>query len=122
MATVLIVEDESITVLDLKRLLKERGHEVAGTTKRGEDVIDLVRRLAPEVIVMDIHLAGAMDGIEAAGLVRREFSTPFLFLTADAIDEVNARTIGLEPCAAVIKPFPADDFESAVDRLAGLNS
>ena len=121
MATVLIVEDESITVLDLKRLLKERGHEVVGTTKRGEDVIDLVRRLTPDAIVMDIHLSGSMDGIEAAGVVRKEFQTPILFLTADALEEVNNRINALQPCATIIKPFPAGDLELALVQLLGVH-
>ena len=67
MLAILVVEDEAIVANDIKETLIGLGYTVVGTAKTGESALEKVRETSPGLVLMDIHLAGAMDGIEAAG-------------------------------------------------------
>ena len=76
---IILVEDEAITVMFLTRALEKLGHQVVGTASQGEQAIELVGAHNPDLVIMDISLAGNMDGITAAEHIRRSFSQPILF-------------------------------------------
>jgi two-component system sensor histidine kinase/response regulator len=103
--TILVVEDEGIISRDIQQQLVALGYEVAGNASTGEEAITLVGELKPDLVLMDIHLAGKMDGIEAAQTVRRQFGTPVVFLTAFAGAETLERAKLTEPFGYIIKPF-----------------
>ena len=63
---ILIVEDEAITACDLQRQLVELGYEPVATSSQAEAAIELAGKLRPDIVLMDINLAGVMDGITAA--------------------------------------------------------
>ncbi len=108
-ASLIIVEDQVIVATDLEHNLLRLGYEVLGSTDRGEDAIDLAREKRPDLVMMDIRLAGKMDGIEAAVIVRRELDLPVVFLTAHA-DEATLQHAGeAEAFGYILKPF--DDRE-----------
>ena len=69
-AKILIVEDEGITAEDIKDYLIGLGHDVLGICSTGEDAIEKARELAPDLVLMDIMLAGVTDGIQAAEIIR----------------------------------------------------
>ena len=104
-ATILIVEDEGIIARDIRQQLVELGYEVVGDTPTGEDALTLTAELKPTLVLMDIHLAGKMDGIEAAQAIRKQFGTPVVFLTAFAGAETLERAKLTEPFGYIIKPF-----------------
>src|SRR3954452_18950527 len=95
-ARILVVEDEAIVALDIARQLSRLGYELAGTTGAAEKAVILAGQLRPDLVLMDIHLAGPMDGIEAATLIRERFSIASVFLTAFAHDEVIERAKSAE--------------------------
>jgi CheY-like chemotaxis protein len=61
---VVIVEDERIVALHLKQQLQKLGYDVAGVAASGEHALRLINELRPDVVLMDIHIEGAFDGIE----------------------------------------------------------
>ncbi|MFZ3045036.1 MAG: response regulator, partial [Desulfatirhabdiaceae bacterium] len=65
---ILIVEDEAIVSADIANKLRKLGYDVVGSTDTGEEAIEIARRQRPSLVLMDIRLAGAMDGITAADL------------------------------------------------------
>ena len=75
----LIVEDEMITAIFLRHLLEEEGCDVIDVIATGEEVLARIGTRKPDVIVMDIMLAGEMDGIETAIQVRQRHDIPILF-------------------------------------------
>lgn len=83
---ILIVEDEAITALDLKYSLEELGYEVVDTVDTGQDAIDTAIETKPDVVLMDIKLKGAMEGIEAAEIIS-EYKIPIIYLTANTDTE-----------------------------------
>src|SRR4051794_35614499 len=81
---ILVVEDELIVQFDLQRRLERLGYEVAGVASRGEEAVARAVELKPDLVIMDVHLAGSMNGIEAARRIRAELTTPILYVTAYA--------------------------------------
>jgi hypothetical protein len=70
---ILIVEDEAIVANDIKETLLSLGYGIAGTAKYAESALEKIAETQPDLVLMDIHLAGPMDGIEAAGMVSLSF-------------------------------------------------
>ena len=70
-ASILIVEDEQIVVLDIQNTLENNGFSVAGQADRGEEAVKKAGELHPDLILMDIGLKSEMDGIEAATHIRK---------------------------------------------------
>ncbi|MEI7856163.1 MAG: response regulator, partial [Methanomicrobiales archaeon] len=81
---VFIVEDEVIVADDLAETLKSLGYQIAGTAKSGEQAIDKVSETRPDLVLMDIHLAGKIDGVQAAGDIHKSCDIPVIYLTAYA--------------------------------------
>ena len=84
-AKILVVEDQKIIALEITQRLEEMGYEVAGTAATGKAAIQLAADLAPDLVLMDVHLEGSMDGIEAASQIKNNPSTcniPIFALTA----------------------------------------
>ncbi|WP_054699505.1 response regulator [Desulfosarcina cetonica] len=63
---ILIVEDERIIAEDLKDILLELGYGVCGSVSSGEAAVDLAEKTETDLVLMDIKLDGAMDGIDTA--------------------------------------------------------
>jgi len=101
---VLVVENEEIVALDLEVCLATMGYRVAVATT-GEDAVATACRLRPDVVLMDIHLEGPMDGIGAAEQIRRETGIPLIFLTAYASPETIDRALAADPTGYIVKPF-----------------
>ena len=76
---ILIVEDQKIIALDLKKSLKNRGYEIAGICDNAEDAIKLTEENHPDLILMDIMLNGKLNGIETAELINKEYNIPVIY-------------------------------------------
>jgi len=81
---ILIVEDEWIVADDLKTTLQSSGYEVVDIVSLGETAVERAQDLMPDLILMDIHLAGTMTGIEAAETINSILDIPVIYLTAFA--------------------------------------
>ena len=114
-ARILIVEDEAVVAIDVRHRLTRLGYAVAGVVDTGEEAVRLAGELAPDMILMDIMLAGAMDGVDAAAIIRERFATPVVFLTAHS-DRVTLRRAGATgPYGYLIKPFEERELQSALE-------
>jgi DNA-binding NarL/FixJ family response regulator len=93
---VLIVEDEAFAAMYLELELKRLGHQVCGKSATGEGAIQTARREQPEVVFMDIRLAGEIDGVEAAERIREELTSLIYFTTGydDAETRDRAKEVG----------------------------
>ncbi|MBI5446104.1 MAG: response regulator [Deltaproteobacteria bacterium] len=113
--SVLIVEDESIVATDLERQLRRLGYDVVGTAASGQEAIELADQLEPQIVLMDIWLAGPMDGIEAAEAIRRERDVPVVYLTAHSDAATLARAKVTGPSGYVLKPFEERELATQVE-------
>jgi PAS domain S-box-containing protein len=114
-AAILIVEDELITAADLEDVLIRLGYHVAGTASSGEEAIRRAEQTSPDLVLMDIHLAGDMDGTQAANEIRRRMDIPVIYLTAHADSETLARAKQAQPLGYVVKPFQEPELQAAIE-------
>ena len=110
----MLVEDERIVAFDLKRQLSGFGYHVASVVASGEQAIQSCRDVHPDLVLMDIHLDGKMDGIEAASVIRSRHHVPVVFLTAYAEDETLTRALGSRPFGYLVKPCEGRELHATI--------
>lgn len=113
--TLFIVEDEAIVANDLKETLISLGYAVTGIAKSGEIALEMIAGMQPDLVLMDIHLAGTMDGIDTAGKVRELYRIPVVYLTAYADTALLERAKKTEPYGYIVKPYDDRGLQSAVE-------
>ncbi len=113
-ARVLVVEDESILAMGLKRKLEDMGHIVLETLNSGEKAIKAAQEHVPDIILMDIVLKGSMDGIEATKIIRKQMNIPVIYLTAYADEEVIQRARVTEPYGYIVKPYRSGELNANI--------
>jgi two-component system, response regulator PdtaR len=115
---VVIAEDEAIIRLDLRETLEEEGYQVVGETGRGDQAVELVRSLQPDLAILDIKMPH-MDGLEAARIISQERICGVLMLTAFSQREVveDARDAGA--LAYLVKPYQKSDLIPAIEVAIG---
>ncbi len=112
---ILLVEDERITAMYEQGLLEDAGYKVTGTVSSAEDAIRIADEQSPDLVLMDIKLAGEMDGIKAAAVIRERFGIPVVFVTAHTDKEFLDRAKISEPFGYVIKPFTLDGLRTNIE-------
>jgi CheY-like chemotaxis protein len=111
----LVVEDETIVALELKETLVKLGYAVVGTVNNGPDAIRRAGEERPDLVLMDIHIKGAMDGIEAAEEIVSRYDIPVIYLTAHSDHETISRAIQTLPYGYLVKPFNERSLYSNIE-------
>ena len=117
--TILIVEDEPIIAADLQDRLVDLGYQVVANVDNGEDALLVISKEAPDLILMDVHLAGTLDGIETAIRLRETTNTPLIFLTSNSDEVTFRRARQARPQAFLSKPFRGRDLAHAIELAIG---
>lgn len=112
--TILVVEDEGIVAFNLQQRLQQFGYHVIGPTESDADSLALVARERPDLVLMDIHIKGELDGIELASLLGRDFQLPVVYLTAYSEDATLERARRTRPYGYLIKPFSERELHATV--------
>lgn len=115
-----IVEDELIIAHDLKSKLIDAGYDVLGMNTKGEGAVESITALAndkkePDIVIMDVTLAGKMDGIEAARILTDNYNCGIIFLTSMNKNEVFSKSFALKPYAYLFKPVDVDQIKVAIE-------
>lgn len=90
-STILIIEDEQVTAQLIKKMLENLGYNIAGIIASGEEALASIGTIKPDLIIMDITLAGKIDGIEAASYINKNFGIPIIYLTANTNFDIIQR-------------------------------
>jgi response regulator NasT len=113
-----IAEDEAIIRLDLKELLEEEGYEVVGETGRGDEAVELVRDLRPDLAILDIKMPG-LDGLTAARHIVGERLAAVLILTAFSQRDLVEQARDAGAIGYIVKPFQKSDLIPAIEVALG---
>lgn len=112
---ILIVEDEAIVAKDISVCLEKIGYEVIATFSKGEKALHFLEENKPDLVLMDIMLAGNISGIEASAEIKKKHDIPVVFLTAYADEKTIERAKVTEPYGYVIKPFKEIDLRTSIE-------
>jgi PAS domain S-box-containing protein len=111
---ILIVEDESIVAFNLQQRLSHMGYHVPDVAVSGVETLALVAQCRPDLILMDIHIEGAMDGIDVAARIHESHPVPVIYLTAYSEDATLERARKTRPYGYLIKPFSERELHATI--------
>ena len=114
-ANILIVEDEAVVAADLAGKLERAGYRCVGIAADGEDAVETAKALAPDLVLMDIRLAGQMDGIKTAERIQAIRNLPIVYLTAHSDMATLRRAAATEPFGYILKPFEERDVTTQIE-------
>ena len=112
---IFIVEDEAIVADDLAESLKALGYAIAGVAHSGEAALTKISVTMPDLVLMDIHLAGKIDGVDAATALHEMSDVPVIYLTAYADSALIGRAKLTAPYGYIIKPYDERELESVIE-------
>ena len=115
---IVIAEDEAIIRLDLKESLEAEGYAVIGETGRGDEAIDLVRVLEPDLVILDIKMPG-MNGIDAAKIISDEGLAAVVLLSAFSQQDLIKKASNAGVLAYLVKPFQRSDLVPSIELALG---
>jgi len=113
--SVLIVEDEGVVALSIQAALTKMGYTVVGIAVTGAEALSLAREHKPDVILMDIHIRGDMDGIQTTEKLNEISDIPVIFLTAYADDETVKRALKTKSTSYLVKPYNPRELYSNIE-------
>ena len=112
---ILIAEDDFVVGKNLSFSLTEHGYEVLGVKESGEELLMAMKEEQPDLVIMDINLAGMLDGITVAGQINEQLNIPVLYLTSDRDRMTLEKAKLTHPAGYLIKPFDIDELVSAIE-------
>jgi len=112
---ILIVEDDPIIAADLAGHIHDFGWIPVGPVRRAEDALELMRRMQPDLVLIDVRLEGATDGIELAHSIKSEMDLPLVFLTAHSDRLTLERIKETRPSAYLVKPIQAHNLQMGIE-------
>jgi DNA-binding LytR/AlgR family response regulator len=111
---ILIVEDDMIIAANLSMQLTQLGYEVTGIESRGEEAVVHAKVNTPDIVLMDIQLKGALNGIETAKKILQDVQIPIIYLTANSDELTFNKAKETNPYAFISKPFNKLDLERTI--------
>ena len=112
---ILVIEDEMIIGAKISMQLTTLGYEVTGILPRGEEAVIHVAENKPDIIILDIHLKGKLDGIETALQIQKQLDIPIIYLTANSDEATFNRAKASRPYAFISKPYKQLDLQRAIE-------
>ena len=111
---ILVVEDEAIVALEIKRSILKMGFGVTDMVTNYDDAIKSVKENIPDIVLLDIHLKNSKDGIETAKSIKQVADIPIIYLTAFSDDQTIGRAVETNPIGYLVKPFKREDLKSTL--------
>ncbi|MAG12990.1 MAG: histidine kinase [Spirochaetales bacterium] len=112
---ILVVEDEGLVALSLKKCLESLGYDVPATAAASDEVVKKTAEISPDLILMDIRLKGDVDGIELAEWLKQTYKIPVVFLTAHSDQKTLERAKQTAPFGYIVKPFEEKSLHSTIE-------
>jgi diguanylate cyclase (GGDEF)-like protein len=111
----LIVEDECIVAFDLSVALEDMGYSVVATAASFDEAVLAAEEQRPDLVLMDINIAGHIDGVEAGCLLRARHQVPLVYLTANVDATTLSRALATEPAGYLVKPYNEHSLRTTIE-------
>ncbi|MFA7097110.1 MAG: response regulator, partial [Gammaproteobacteria bacterium] len=115
MPTILVVEDEAISGIAIRQQLERMGYRVPAIVGAGEEALRWVETERPDLVLMDNALAGEMDGVDTAKVLRERFDVPVIYVTGRTDQEFVQRAKTTKPLGYIAKPFAENELGAVVE-------
>ncbi|WP_207478579.1 response regulator [Arenibaculum pallidiluteum] len=115
---ILIVEDEALVAMDLEEIVEGMGHNVCGTAARLGEAIRMAQEFAPQLVLMDVHLASGDSGLKAGEMISSGLGIPVVFITA-SVEEVASACPAFPVAGLIAKPCSEPLLRQAIASLKG---
>ncbi len=112
---ILITEDDHVSALLLKKALEKNNHEIIGISDSGEKALEILEMHPADIVMMDINLAGELDGIKTTEIINEKYDIPVVYLSASSDAETLTKVVGTNPSAYVIKPFNIRELNMVIE-------
>ncbi len=112
---ILIVEDELLVAEDIAFRLRSLGYKITDLVISGEEVIPSIEKEKPDLILMDIMLNGALDGIQTHEIINKKYSIPLVYLTSYSDEKTFSRAKLTQPFGYIIKPFEERELHTVIE-------
>ena len=112
---VFIIEDEAVVARDLCQNITRLGHEVVGAAHTGAQALEMIPATSPDVVLADVRLKGALDGIEVIRQLRLKIQVPVIFVTAYSDRETLKRAQTVDPQGYILKPVNPRELDIAIE-------
>jgi CheY-like chemotaxis protein len=113
---ILIVEDEAIAALAIEDMIERMGYQVCASVSFGEEAIKIAFSEKPSLVLMDIHIHGQINGIEAASRIR-ELGIPIIFTTGFFDARMRKKATALKPLAYLVKPLDHEQLKTIIKSV-----
>ncbi|MCP4437717.1 MAG: response regulator transcription factor [Aureispira sp.] len=112
---ILIVEDEALIADNLAMHLEDLGYQVVHITDNAEDTFEAIKEHQPDLILVDINIQGALDGVDVANTINQRYQKPFVYLTSDTSKATIERVKYTKPAGFLVKPYRPKDLETTIE-------
>lgn len=102
---ILIVEDDKMICSIFSMFIKELGHQMVGISSNGKDAIEKATETKPDIVLMDIHLQGDINGIETARIINDELNIPVIYISSDIEESTIKEAILSNTYGFLVKPI-----------------
>ena len=119
---VLVVDDDFIIVMGLIAQVEELGLTVCGSASTADQAVDMARLHRPMLVLMDMRLDGAKDGVDAALAIYEEIGSKVIFLTGSREPSTVVRINQDHPSAILFKPVSGLQLRNAISAAIGLGA
>ncbi len=111
---VMIIEDEAIIALGLKKNLTDLGYTVQSIVGSGKEALDLISIIEPDLVFVDVNLAGQYNGLETARIIHKIYDIPLIFCTGCDKTDVIKQTANYGNCGYLFKPYSEIELEKEI--------
>ncbi len=113
---ILVVEDEGLVALYIKKILIEHGFKEILVARNGEEAVLKAEQLRPDIMLMDIRLGKGINGIDAVKLINSSRRIPVIYITASTDEQTHREALGTDPVAILSKPIEPEELNEMIDN------
>jgi response regulator of citrate/malate metabolism len=112
---ILIVEDDRMLCTIFNMFINELGYQLIGFSSDGDDALKKIDKEKPDVILMDIHLEGNLDGIQTTKIIQQKYDIPVIFVSSDLQENTLQSAILENTYGFLVKPIYKDSLGVTIE-------
>jgi len=114
---IVVVEDDMIIQMFISKVLNDAGFEIVAEARTSDQALRCVEEYQPDLVLMDISIAGPIDGIETAEIVGKKYNTAVIFITGNSDQATIDRAKKTNPVDFIFKPIDENQLKRRLNSL-----